>query len=471
MNPKTDTIAATATPRGKGGIAVIRISGPSAFEIGEKIFSHKNAKFKSFKDIPPNTAVWGNIVDNRIIDEGIAVKYKSPKSYTGEDTVEISCHGGIYITNKVLSAAINNGARLAEPGEFTKTAYLNGKISLTGAEAVGRLISAANETGARVASAQSKGGLSKKICEISDHIKNIISEVYVYIDYPGEDLTDMTSDLMLEKLTSIKNALENLKETYNIGRIISDGLNCAIIGRPNSGKSTLLNMLSQNDVAIVHETPGTTRDIVCSKINIGGFVLNLYDTAGLRMSDDEIEKIGMKKALEKIEECELIIGVFDMSENQDDNYILEILKREKDDGKKIIIILNKCDIISDLNPENFNGFDLDISPLIISAKNNTALNSNISAFEAFAKYLENIYKLGGYDLDSGEILTEERQYFEICAAYDNLESAISALENGFTQDMAGLDLELAVKNLDRCDSKSVSEDIVNRIFKNFCIGK
>ena len=475
-----DTIAAIATPRGTGGIAVIRISGPSAFETGEKIFRHKNKNFKSFTDIPANTAVFGDILERggsdaqpRIIDEGIAVKFKAPNSYTGEDTVEISCHGGIYITNSVLNAAINAGARLARPGEFTQTAYINSKISLTGAEAVGRLISAVSETGARVASAQSKGGLSRKICEISDNIKNIISEVYVFIDYPGEDLTDMTSEVMLEKLILIKNELEYLKKTYNIGKIISDGLDCAIIGKPNSGKSTLLNMLSQNEIAIVHETPGTTRDIVSSRINAAGFVLNLFDTAGIRIADNDIENIGIEKALEKINGCELIIGVFDISEefNQDDNNILEILKGEKNNGKKIIAILNKCDICKPPpcgHPVLKWGFT---EPLIISAKNNTVLNSDISAYDAFIKYLEDIYKLGEYELDSGEILTEERQYFEICAACENINSAISALENGFAQDMAGLDLELAVKNLDMCDSKSVSDDIVNRIFKNFCVGK
>jgi len=487
----TDTIAAIATPKGTGGIAVIRISGPSAFDVGEKIFRHKNKKYKFFADIPPNTAVFGDVVNiagDKTIDTGIAVKFAAPNSYTGEDTVEISCHGGIYITTAVLSAAINAGARLAGPGEFTKTAYINGKISLTGAEAVGRLISAANEPGARLASAQSKGGLSKKIGEISGKIKDIISEVYVFIDYPGEDLTDMTPDVMLEKLILIKNELEILKETYNIGRIISDGINCAIIGKPNSGKSTLLNMLSKNDVAIVHDTPGTTRDIVWSRINIGGFALNLYDTAGLRTSRDEIESIGIKKAAAKIEECGLIIGVFDISEyagqgfcscRREDCNILEILKREQNNGKKIIAVLNKCDVPvgngfnrpeyfgTQMQSERINAFPA----LTISAKNNTVLNSDTLAYDAFAQCLDDIYKLGEYDLDSGEILTEERQYFEICAACGNINSAISALENGFTQDMAGLDLELAAKNLDRCDSKSVSEDIVGRIFKNFCVGK
>ena len=480
MDSHTNTIAAISTPRGTGGIAVIRISGASAFDISTKIFRHKNKKYKSFSDIPPNTAVFGDIVGrgdpdapSGIIDEGIAVKFNAPNSYTGEDTVEISCHGGVYIANKVLTAAINAGARLAEPGEFTKTAYINGKISLTGAEAVGRLITAANETGARLASAQSKGGLSRKIYEISDNIKDIISEVYVFIDYPGEDLTDMTAEAMLEKLILIKDQLDYLKQTYNIGRIISDGINCAIIGKPNSGKSTLLNMLSKNDVAIVHDTPGTTRDIVSSKINAGGFVLNLFDTAGIRISDDDIENIGIEKAHAKINECDLIIGVFDISEsfNHDDYNILEILEREKSNGKKIIAVLNKCDIRKPPpcgHPLSKGGFT---NPLMISAKNNIVLDSDISAYDAFVNYLEDIYKLGGYDLDSGEILTEERQYFEICAACENINSAISALKNGFTQDMAGLDLELAVKNLDRCDSKSVSDDIVNRIFKNFCIGK
>jgi tRNA modification GTPase len=292
----------------------------------------------------------------------------------------------------------------------------------------------------------------------------------------------MPPDIMLEKLLAVKNELEKLRESYSIGRIISDGLNCAIIGKPNAGKSTFLNMLSQNDIAIVHDTPGTTRDIVYSRVNIGGFALNLYDTAGIRASEDEIENIGIEKARAKIAECGLIIGVFDVNDTDAcGGGILDILQSEKNSGKKTIAVLNKCDICRDeqcSSADMYRGEQfwraIDNRPyttLKISAKNNTVFDSDISAYDAFGKCIEDIYGLDGYDLDSGEILTEERQYFEICAACDNLSSAISALENGLTQDIAGLDLELAVKNLERCDSKSVSEDIVDRIFRNFCIGK
>ena len=462
----TDTIAATATPRGTGGIAVIRISGPSAFEIAEKIFTPKSKKHKRLCDISPNTAVFGDISD---IDQGIAVKFKAPHSYTGEDTVEISCHGGLYISNAVLSAAIDAGARAADAGEFTKTAYLNGKISLTGAEAVGRLIHAANQTAAKLAHAQTKGGLAKKIAAISEDIKHIISEIYVFIDYPGEDLSDVTPQDMLEKLIPIKKELEELKETYNIGKIISEGINCAIVGKPNSGKSTLINMLSKEEVAIVHNTPGTTRDVVSSKINSGEFVINLHDTAGIRENFEEVEGLGIKKTFAKIEECELIVGVFDASDfDAGDFGILDILKCEKAKGKNIIPVLNKCDLIE---CANFDALDFGAAPLLISAKNNSVLHLEISAFEAIAKYLGDIYRPGDYRLNSGEILTEERQYIEICAACENLNTAIEALICGFSPDVAGLDLELAAKNLDRCDSKHISEDIVARIFKNFCVGK
>lgn len=460
------TIAAVATPRGTGGIAVIRISGPSAFEIGAKIFAPKSRKYRFFPDIPPNTAVFGDISD---IDSGMAVKFTAPHSYTGENTVEISCHGGLYIANAVLAAAFGAGASPAAAGEFTKTAYLNGKISLTGAEAVGRLISAANKTGAKLAYAQAKGALSKKIAEISENIKDIISEIYVFIDYPGEDLADMSPEAMLEKSAAIKKELEKLKETYDIGKIISDGINCAIAGKPNSGKSTLLNMLSRDEVAIVHNTPGTTRDIVFSRVNMGEFVLNLHDTAGIRGKYGEIEGLGIKKALAKIDECELLIGVFDASGfGGDDAPIIEILKRGKTNGKKIIPVINKCDLPK---RANFGSVDFGAEPLLISAKQNTVPGSEISAFEAIAKYLGDIYRPGDYSLDSGEILTEQRQYAEICAACENLASAITALESGFTQDVAGFDLELAAKNLDRCDSKDISADIAERIFKNFCVGK
>ncbi|MCL2814402.1 MAG: tRNA uridine-5-carboxymethylaminomethyl(34) synthesis GTPase MnmE [Oscillospiraceae bacterium] len=460
------TIAAIATPKGTGGLAVIRISGPLAFEIGAKIFSPGGKKYRHFSSVPPNTAVFGDISG---IDRGIAVKFAAPHSYTGENTVEISCHGGLYISNAVLGASIKAGASPAMAGEFTKTAYLNGKISLTGAEAVGRLICAANKTGAKLAHMQAEGALSKKISEISEKIKDIISEVYVFIDYPGEDLADVSSQAMFEKSLAIKEELEALKATYGIGKIISDGINCAIVGKPNSGKSTLLNMLSKDEVAITHETPGTTRDIVFSRVNTGEFVLNLHDTAGIRENYGEIEGLGIKKTLAKIGECELIIGVFDASGPEGgDSEILGILKREKTNGKKIIPVINKCDLPK---RANFGGVDFGAVPLFISAKQNSVPDSQLSAFEAIAKYLEDIYKPGSYGLDSGEILTEERQYAEICAACENLASAVSALESGFTPDVAGFDLELAAKNLDRCDSKDISADIADRIFRNFCVGK
>ncbi|MCL2158892.1 MAG: tRNA uridine-5-carboxymethylaminomethyl(34) synthesis GTPase MnmE [Oscillospiraceae bacterium] len=464
MNLHSNTIAAVATPRGNGGIAVIRISGPSAFEIGGRIFTPKSKKYGSFADIPPNTAVFGGISQ---IDEGLALKFLAPHSYTGENTVEISCHGGSYIANAVLAAAIAAGARPAEAGEFTKTAYLNGKISLTGAEAVGRLIMAKNERGAKLALAQAKGGLSKKIGAIAEKIKDMISEVYVEIDYPGEQLADIAPEAMLLALGEIKSELDALKESYNIGRIISEGISCAIVGKPNSGKSTLLNALSGEEVAIVHQTPGTTRDVVASRVNLGEFVINFYDTAGLRESGDEIERLGIEKTHEKIAACELILGVFEANNFDElDRATLEILKREQKNGKKIVPILNKCDL-----PDCEGvGADFGAPPLLISAKANFAV-SGLSVAGALAKYLEDIYRPGDYGLEEGEVLTEERQYLEILAACENLESAIASLKLGFSQDVAGLSLELAARSLGRCDSRQVSEDIVEKIFKNFCVGK
>ena len=463
------TIAAIATARGTGGIAVIRISGERAFEIGSRLFYHRS---KEFGRIPANLAVFGGILKNgAVIDEGIFLKFYAPRSYTGEDTLEISCHGGVYIANSVLSAAIEAGARLAQPGEFTKRAYINSKITLTGAEAVGRLISAASEIGARVASAQAKGGLSRRIEHISNGIKKLISEIYVYIDYPGEDLQDISPEDMLASLSGISAGLRDLRDSYNnAGKIIADGINCAIIGKPNAGKSTLLNLLARYEAAIVHETPGTTRDIISARVNLGRFTLNLFDTAGIRESGQacEIENIGIKKTREKTAECDLIIGVLAADNiNAGDKIILEILREQKNSGKKILLLLNKCDVCNDINTELLYGFDYEF----ISARENISVMPGVPALQVIENKLEGIYKLDLYNLDSGEILTEERQYFEICAAFENIKSAADALKNGFSQDIAGLDLELAAQNLDRCDSNAVSEDIVARIFKNFCVGK
>jgi len=317
-------------------------------------------------------------------------------------------------------------------------------------------------------------------------IKKIISEIYIYIDYPGEDLQDATPQDMIASLDKIKADLENLRESYgNAGKIIADGINCAIIGKPNAGKSTLLNLLSQEEIAIVHETPGTTRDIINSRVNLGRFALNLFDTAGIRETDetaginnnkidnskiDEIENIGIAKARAKIEECDLIIGVFAADDLKNSKIILEIIKKQKYNNKKTILLLNKCDICDINNIDSaifFDNFDY----ALISARENISDKSGISALQIIENKLEEIYNFDLYNLDSGEILTEERQYFEICEALENIESASAALKNGFTPDIAGLDLELAAQNLDRCDSKAVSEDIVSRIFKNFCVGK
>jgi len=473
-----DTIAAIATARGTGGIAVIRISGHQAFNIGRAMFrarykSHKN--YKNFEDIPTNLAVFGDILKNdTVIDEGVFTKFYAPRSYTGEDTVEISCHGGLYVTNLVLSAAIEAGARLAQAGEFTKRAYLNGKISLTGAEAVGRLIGAVNETGARVAHAQSKGGLSREIERVSDKLKQLLSEVYVYIDYPGEDLQDTSPEEMLAALTDIGIILEKLRDSYHgAGKIIADGINCAIIGKPNAGKSTLLNLLAREEAAIVHDAPGTTRDVINVRINLGRFTLNLFDTAGIRESGDEIENIGIAKARAKIEECDLIIPVFaaDDANSTNDDIISEILRTQKDAGKKILPIVNKCDI-SSADRRSAHCISAEY-PLFISARENSSDQEGVSASQVIESHLEEIYDLDsyGHSLDSGAILTEERQYFEICAAVENIKSAKNALICGVSADIAGLDIELAVRNLDRCDSGAVSEDIVARIFKNFCVGK
>ncbi|MBR5322924.1 MAG: tRNA uridine-5-carboxymethylaminomethyl(34) synthesis GTPase MnmE [Clostridia bacterium] len=455
------TISAISTAFGKGGIAIIRLSGDNAIDILNKVF--KPVGNKSIEDFAPNTLVYGSIYkEDKLIDRGMAVVFKGPKSYTGEDSAEIHCHGGILLSQMVLEATFLAGAVPAGPGEFTQRAFLSGKMGLSQAEAVIDLIDAQSESKVALAASQADGRLSKRVNEVYSELMTIVSSIYAYIDYPDEDLTDVSISDMKLGLSKIKDRLENLKKTYKTGRAVCEGLNTVIAGKPNTGKSSLLNMLLGEDRAIVTPIAGTTRDTVEETVSAGKVLLRLCDTAGIHTATDEVEEIGVRRAIAKVESAELILAVFDGSADFDteDTEVINQLKLLND--KTIIVVLNKNDVGTKLDKQQFE----EITPYVvsISAKENNGKTKLI-------KLIEQIYIDGEIEYSSECVVTNARQFASVVNSITHIDNAISALNEGFTQDIAGMELELALSELGNLDGRKVTEDVVHNIFGRFCVGK
>ncbi len=460
-NENMSTVSAISTPFGRGGIAVIRLTGEDAIKITSEIF--KPASKKSLLDYGPNRLVYGDIYkDGRIIDRGMAVFFSAPHSYTGEDSAEIHCHGGILLSQMVLEATFAAGALPAGKGEFTKRAFLSGKMGLSQAEAVIDLIDAESEYKAVLSASQADGRLSRKVNGIYDRIMRIVSSIYAFIDYPDEDLTDVSVDDMKNELMEIKNELTELKKTYRTGKAVCEGIPTVIAGKPNTGKSSLLNMLLGEERAIVTAVAGTTRDTLEETLGAGKVLLRLCDTAGIHSSDDEVEKLGVERAVGKLRSAELILAVFDRSQelDGDDREFLRELEACKD--KTIIVILNKTDKGCVLGKNDF----CDITPYVAetSAKNEEGRNELI-------ELIEKVYIEGNIDYDSVTMVTNARQFASVTSAVTHIESALNSLKEGFTQDIAGMELELALSTLGDLDGKKVTEDVVQNIFGRFCVGK
>lgn len=455
------TISAISTAFGKGGIAVIRLSGENAIDILKKVF--KPVGNKSIEDFAPNTLVYGSIYkEDKLIDRGMAVVFKGPKSYTGEDSAEIHCHGGILLSQMVLEATFLAGATPAGPGEFTQRAFLSGKMGLSQAEAVIDLIDAQSESKVALAASQADGRLSKRVNEIYSELMTIVSSIYAYIDYPDEDLTDISIDDMKTGLSKIKDRLEDLKKTYKTGRAVCEGLNTVIAGKPNTGKSSLLNMLLGEDRAIVTPIAGTTRDTVEETVSAGRVLLRLCDTAGIHTANDEVEEIGVQRAIAKVKNAELVLAVFDGS-SELDSEDMEVIKQLKTlDDKTIIVVLNKNDVGTRLDKKQFEN----ITPYVvgISAKENNGKTELV-------ELIEKIYIDGEIEYSSACVVTNARQFASVVNSVTHIDNALSALNEGFTQDIAGMELELALSELGNLDGRKVTEDVVHNIFGRFCVGK
>ena len=463
------TVAAVSTPYGRGGISVIRISGEDAISVAQKVF--KPVGGRALSDISSNYAVYGNIyaavasekaVPEKI-DDGMAVVFRAPRSYTGEDTVEISCHGGILLTEKILSAVFSAGAFPAGPGEFTQRAFLNGKLDLSEAEAVIGLIDAESEEKLRLSASHASGVLKRRIESIYNDIMRLLSSVYVGLDYPEEDLEEVSDGEFLSSLKEIYGELCKTLSTYREGKAVSEGVKTVLLGKPNTGKSSLLNALLGEKRAIVTAIPGTTRDIIEEKVNIGKILLRLSDTAGIRESDDEVERIGIEMAKERAAEAELIIAVFDLSSpvDSEDEALIKELCELISAGKSVILALNKCETEARFDE---GALPKKVPCVKISAKTGEGL-------KALKKAIEGLFISGDIDYSNTAVIANARQFSAIESAREAVGRAIDARLSGVMSDTCGLDLEKALESLGQVDGRSVAADLTDAIFHNFCVGK
>lgn len=456
----TDTIAAIGTALSNSGISIIRISGKDSLNIIRKIFV-SNSK------IMPNNIIYGKIVENgKVVDTVLVSYFKNPKSYTGEDVCEINCHGGVQITREILQLVLANGARLAEPGEFSKRAFLNGKMDLTKAEAVINLINSKNTTQARIAANNLEGDLYKKIKEVREELIELMAHIEVSVDYPEYDYDEVENDNVISLLNKKIVEINNILSTYEQGKYIKDGVNVVILGKPNVGKSSLLNTLSRSQKAIVTEIPGTTRDVIEERINIGNIILNLSDTAGIRKTDDFVEKIGVKKSIEKIDEADLVIYLLNVESDIDDED-KEILSKIQNKGIKLITVINKIDKGQKLK------FDSILDELKQFGVNEVIKMSvlNNEGIDELKNKIEEIFNTNDLDFENELIITNERHRDLLNKSKEYLEIAKKEIENNEPIDIVSIVIKNATKSLGEIIGADVNQDIVNKIFEKFCLGK
>ncbi len=457
----TDTIAAVATGMTPSGIGIIRVSGEDAFSVASSVFHKKNDE--SISEYEDHRAYFGYVHDNgNVIDEVILLVFKAPHSFTGEDTVEIQCHGGILMMKHILEIVLRSGARAAEPGEFTKRAFLNGKMDLSEAEAVMDVISSKNDLALKNSVKQMQGSLYRRITSVREKILYETAFIESALDDPEHyDLTDYPEKLSV-KLLDILRDLEQLADSFDDGRMLSEGVRTVIVGKPNVGKSSLLNILAGSERAIVTEVAGTTRDTIEENISIGGVMLHIIDTAGIRQSDDVIEQIGIKRAVENAKNADLVIMVIDSSEvlSSEDEEILQFIKNNE---KKTVILLNKSDLGNVTGPEEIACYTSN-PVIVISAKDETGIDE-------LKEFIVDEYSKGYIKYNDEIFISNLRQKEALTSAIESLLCVAKSITENMPEDFYSIDLMAAYESLGKIIGVSIGDDVINEIFSKFCMGK
>ncbi len=449
------TIAAIATPMGDGALGVIRISGDNAIEIADKVFFPFSKQ--SLCDFEGYKAAYGEIKENdTVLDDAVALVFRAPHSFTGEDTVEITVHGGALMLKSILRLILKNGAFLAEPGEFTKRAFLNGKTDLTKAESIMGLISAKSNAELKLSRAAHTGRTFKKIEKIVADLVSADASIAAFSDYPDEDIEDLSIENFSKMLSNAKNELIDMLSTFDAGKVLREGIDTAIVGKPNVGKSTLMNMLSGTERSIVTEVAGTTRDVIEETVTVGEITLRLADTAGIHKTDDTVETIGVERAKQRIDTAQLILAVFDGTHplDSDDLSLLQVVEKEN-----TIVIINKTDLDNKIDLSNFDGFRVV----------ETSAKSNIG-YEELSRQIVEISGTANLSNDS-VVLMNERQRNCAVRALDGVSEALNALEMGLTMDAVGVCVDDALSALFEMTGKRVTNEVTDEIFRKFCVGK
>lgn len=458
----SDTIAAISTAVGEAGIGIVRMSGSVSLDIADRVF--KGKKVKNLSSVNDRRITYGHIIDpedDKVIDEVLIVYMKGPFTYTKEDIVEIYCHGGIISVKKILELLLQSGARLAEPGEFTKRAFLNGRLDLSQAEAVIDLIRAKTDKSYDVSLGQLEGNLSVKVKEIRNLLLKMLAHIEVSIDFPDEDVEEVTYDELEEWGNTVLGDISWLLNTADRGKILREGLNTVILGKPNVGKSSLLNAILRENRAIVTDVPGTTRDIIEEYVNIDGIPLKIVDTAGIRDTEDLVEKIGVDRAKNVVSRADLIIAVFDTSREltKEDMDIIDIIK-----DKKSIVLLNKTDLPNKIELEDLQK-QLGNKKLIV-----TSIAKGVGV-EELEKSIKEMFYSGNVEISSGIVVTNVRHKNQLERAKKNISDALQGIKQGVPLDCVEVDVKNCWENLGEISGDTVSEDIIDKIFSEFCIGK